>query len=171
MRQDALFWAAAQGHSEVVQLLLLHNAFVNAEDRYHSTPLFAAVRNEHKEVIEHIGALAGSDFDIRDGMGRTLLWWATRSGCAQIIDRIRQYTEKADIKIFESDVDMTRSAARADPRFRYCDVCTRNIYRSSAYYSCRFCYDFDICLECSETGVRCLDFSHKWTFHQPDGFT
>ncbi|KAJ5761766.1 uncharacterized protein N7511_005148 [Penicillium nucicola] len=164
-----LFHAAARGQLGAVQLLLLQNADINAHDCYHSTPLFAAVRNGHEVVVERLIALTELQIDFQDALGRTLFWWATRGGRTKIIELIRQCAQKQGVEILESGLDMKRSLINADHGSRWCDVCTRYVMIGSSYYRCKGCHDFDICLECFETGVRCQNSSHEWDFHQLSG--
>ncbi len=56
-RQDshgmtALHWAAAQGHDDIVRLLLDHGAHINVQDRDGNTPLHIAVRNGNLSTVK-----------------------------------------------------------------------------------------------------------------------
>jgi ankyrin repeat protein len=53
----------------VVQLLLSRKVLVDAKDRYDSTPLFAAARNGHEKVVEHLLAFVEFNIDSEDGPG------------------------------------------------------------------------------------------------------
>ncbi|KAE8365200.1 ankyrin repeat-containing domain protein [Aspergillus caelatus] len=163
-----LFHAAAFGHGEVVQLLLSHKLVVNSKDRYNTTPLFAAARNGHENAVERLLAFEDVDINAKDGLGRTLDWWAIKSGNTGVIELVLQYAEKRGTQIRHTDLSVKGSPVKSGKLSRYCDVCTRRISDGSAYYHCTICNsdDFDICLECSGTGVQCLDSSHKWVLRE-----
>lgn len=142
---------------------------MHAQDIYHSTPLFAAVRNGHEMVVELLVAFTKAPIDFKDGLGRDLSWWAARSGCTKSIELVRQLAQNNGVAILQSDLDMKCSPVKFDESTRRCDVCTRNILCASSYSTCRVCHDFDICLECFDIRVRCQSISHEWFLHQPDG--
>ena len=48
----ALIWAAYQGHAEVVELLLMKGANVNARDKDGTTALMCAARRGYIEITE-----------------------------------------------------------------------------------------------------------------------
>ena len=50
----ALTLAASKGHLEIVRLLLQHGALVNAVDNSDSSPLVAAARNGHLDIVGHL---------------------------------------------------------------------------------------------------------------------
>jgi ankyrin repeat protein len=159
-----LFNAAVRGQLEVVQTLYLHEASVDAKDFYDSTPLFAAVRNGHDAVVDFLIACAGPGFHLQDGLGRTLIWWAKKSGCTKIVESIRLYAQQAGVEISQNDLDMECSTVNfGQLSTRSCDVCTRRLLCGSSYNKCRVCFDFDICLECFDLGGRCQNVSHEWS--------
>ncbi|KAJ5051341.1 hypothetical protein NUH16_003480 [Penicillium rubens] len=99
-----LFLAAARGRSEVLRLLLSCNALANVNDRYNATPLCAAIRNGHREAVELLLPLTESTVVFEDGLGRTLAWWASKSGCVKIIDLVHQLAQRMDIETRSIDL-------------------------------------------------------------------
>ncbi|KAJ5787905.1 hypothetical protein N7457_002895 [Penicillium paradoxum] len=158
--------AAARGHIEVVNLLLLHNALVNSMDRFLSTPLFMAVRNGHEEVVKRLIPLSDCNIDMEDGLGRSLFWWAARSQNREIARLFLRWAKESNVEVPQSDPDEEYS--QLIPSTTYCDVCVRYICLNTLYHTCQVCYDFDICSECSKAGAQCLDSSHEWIVHQID---
>ena len=70
--QDALMWAAAEGHKAVVQVLLELSADVNAKSTQGYTPLMFAVRQGYLEIVELLVA-GGADFNATQVQGATPL--------------------------------------------------------------------------------------------------
>src|SRR5450759_3804676 len=66
--QTAPMWAAAEGHPEVVQVLVDHKADIQAASKSGSTALvFAAIRNDAKSVRMLLAAGANANFALPDG--------------------------------------------------------------------------------------------------------
>lgn len=167
-----LFLAAARGRSEVLRLLLSCNALANVNDRYNATPLCAAIRNGHREAVELLLPLTESTVVFEDGLGRTLAWWASKSGCVKIIDLVHQLAQRMDIEVCKRDLTMACSLDPFDRSSRSCDVCTRFFSSDCSYYHCEACHDdFDVCLECYECDIHCFDASHDWILCDPDSST
>lgn len=166
--QTPLFTAAARGYFSMVDTLLSHNANPNRTDSYGSTPLSAAVRNGHTDVVRRLIVLTESPINHKDGFGRTLLRWASKSGESTIMKIIRDRAIELGMETDDVDfsVELTTLPLTGGECIRECDVCAREILNSKPYYNCHVCVDFDICLECFEMGMQCLSASHKWTNHQ-----
>jgi ankyrin repeat protein len=77
--QAALWWAASQGMTALVEALLARGAEVDAADRWHSTPLICAATSGHVEVMKRL-LDAGADPIARISDGRTALNLSVRSG-------------------------------------------------------------------------------------------
>src|SRR5262249_6388973 len=66
--QTALMWAASEGHSEAVQVLIKHGADVKAVSKTgYSALIFAAVKNDAQSVSQLIAAGADPDTKLSDG--------------------------------------------------------------------------------------------------------
>jgi ankyrin repeat protein len=66
--QTALMWAAAEGHADVVQVLIEHGANVKSASKSGFTPLlFAAVKNDPKSVENLLAAGADVNTALPDG--------------------------------------------------------------------------------------------------------
>jgi ankyrin repeat protein len=66
--QNALMWAAAEGHSDVVDLLIAKGANVNAATKTGATPLvFATSKNDAKSVARLLSAGADANYAMPDG--------------------------------------------------------------------------------------------------------
>jgi ankyrin repeat protein len=70
--QDALMWAAAEGHRAVVELLLELNADVNSQSKQKYSPLLFAVRQGHADIVERLIA-RGADLNATQTQGATAL--------------------------------------------------------------------------------------------------
>jgi ankyrin repeat protein len=68
----ALHMAAASGSVEIVQLLLMHGAHVDARDESGMTPLWVAAISGYREIVEVLIA-AGADVNAKNGSGSTVL--------------------------------------------------------------------------------------------------
>lgn len=58
--------AAENGHKDVVEILLAHNADVNAEDDYEDTPLSLAINNGHRAIANILKQHGGVVYDEDD---------------------------------------------------------------------------------------------------------
>lgn len=77
---------------------MLHGAEVGTKDRYDSTPLFAATKNDHEKVVVYLLGIEGACVDFDHTFVRSLLWWAARGGNAQITDAVLQFAQKRGIR-------------------------------------------------------------------------
>ncbi|CAG8905457.1 unnamed protein product [Penicillium egyptiacum] len=169
--RTSLFFAATRGHSEVIRLLISYTALPNVNDRYGTSPLCAAIRNGHQEAVEILLSLTETTAEFGNGLDRNLAWWATKSGCASIIDLVRKWAQRMDIEICERDLTVGCYLVPFDRASRSCDVCTRCISSGCADHRCEVCHDFDICLECYGFGIQCRDASHDWILREPNSST
>ncbi len=85
--------AAAEGHTDVVQLLLANGADVNAEDKYDRTPLLNATTLGHKDVVELL-IVRGADVEAKDVWGQTPLGEAARRGHMEIFELLNRHAAK-----------------------------------------------------------------------------
>ncbi|KAL7796213.1 hypothetical protein V8C43DRAFT_314272 [Trichoderma afarasin] len=79
-----LWWAAKNGHENVIKLLLAAGANINIKDKHGQTLLgraliFHVVNKEHEAVIKLL-LTAGADTNAKDEDGLTALSWATKIG-------------------------------------------------------------------------------------------
>jgi ankyrin repeat protein len=163
-----LFYAAGQGHMESVNILISNDASVDATDCYRWTPLFLAVMNEQEEIVKRLITLSRIDANHKDGLGRTLSWWAARSETRGIIKMVHQWASEPCNDVEETIPIKERPKTDAG-EFRPCDACMRNMISKIATYTCDLCGYLDICEECFNLGIRCLVSSHELTFNQPHG--
>jgi ankyrin repeat protein len=59
--KTSLHWAAANGHRDIVELLLANKAEVNVKDQSGETPLFAAAGAGYTNVAELLREHGGSE--------------------------------------------------------------------------------------------------------------
>ena len=82
-------WAAAEGHPDVVQVLIDNKADINAASKSGFTALvFAAVKNDPKSVQKLLAAGADANFALPDGT-KTLLVAASHKSTAWPLPRWR----------------------------------------------------------------------------------
>jgi ankyrin repeat protein len=167
--RTSLFWASARGYHEVVEILRLHGSAVDARDHYGATPLLVAVRNGNEEVVKRLLPHSEVDVNSEDALGRTFLWWASRSGKPGIVQLIREKGGISD----EDDLNLKMDSLSIVKEFQHgydwlCDVCTRPFSGKDSSYQCDKCAPFsiDVCMECFEAGARCLDVSHELTLYR-----
>ncbi|KAJ2988192.1 hypothetical protein NUW58_g4110 [Xylaria curta] len=91
--QTPLSYAAANGHKDVVQLLLATGGVdVNCTDSYGGTPLSYAAANGHKDVVQLLLATSGVDVNCKDSYGGTPLLWAVKNGHETVIELLLAQT-------------------------------------------------------------------------------
>ncbi|KAK7426549.1 hypothetical protein QQZ08_007008 [Neonectria magnoliae] len=159
--RTALFLASRYGQHQVVQVLLSDGRInPGIRDWYGSTSLFAAVANGHFEVVELL-VTEGTTIENQGGVGRSLIWWARRTGKPQLLSLLVQHTERVGGPIPDDATPNDAISASFDPEAAWCDACTLGI-RDGCGYSCSLCGSgsFCLCSECFERGVRCCDSSH-----------
>src|SRR5215471_10038769 len=95
-----LLLAAANGHAEVVKLLLEKNAYTESKDTYHRTPLFLTVTYEHKAVVKLLLADDRIYPDSQAENGQTPLSEAAEKGYEVMVKLLladrRAYTNSMD---------------------------------------------------------------------------
>ncbi|KAJ6002962.1 hypothetical protein N7451_005509 [Penicillium sp. IBT 35674x] len=166
--RTALYNAASRGQTEIVGLCLANNVPVDLADHWGSTCLFAAVRNGHYDVVKLLIPFTNIAADARDGLNRSLFWWAKKSGSIEVVEILLRYAESTGINIPREELQMEISSSDRKRTMRCCDVCLRDILSGDLYRACQSCFDFDICLECFGLGARCLEPSHETSLHEPD---
>ncbi len=73
----ALHYAATGGHTAIVQLLLDHYAYIDAESPNSSTPLMMAAQYGNSETVQLL-LQAGADPDLKNSLGLTAIDFAMR---------------------------------------------------------------------------------------------
>jgi ankyrin repeat protein len=85
-RRTAVHWAALEGHTEVVAILLSKGAQAGIGDDEHSTPLMKAASRGHLSVVQlivqHTG---GQGLDEANAYGKTALHLAVRGGHQAVV--------------------------------------------------------------------------------------
>ncbi|RYP49442.1 hypothetical protein DL768_004852 [Monosporascus sp. mg162] len=107
--QTPLLWAARNGYTEIVQLLLDSGAKIGAKDKYGRTPLSWAARNRHKKIVQLL-LDSGADADVKDNNSRTLLWRAAENGHKEIVQLLLDGGAKIDVKDNDSRTPLWRAA-------------------------------------------------------------
>ncbi|KAJ5627149.1 hypothetical protein N7528_004576 [Penicillium herquei] len=83
--KTALSFAAQEGHSDVVKLLLENGATIDSKDAFQQTPLSFAAEEDHLDVVKLL-LEKGADRDSRDIDQRTPLLIAARRGYSDLVD-------------------------------------------------------------------------------------
>lgn len=91
-----LFYAARDGHKDVVEILLPHSS-VDFKDRYGATPLYTAVRNSHEDVVKQLTALSKQKSEFKDSLSRNLLQWAIGTGKNTMVDIVSEFARDIGI--------------------------------------------------------------------------
>ena len=86
---DAMYAAARNGHTEVVEYLLDHGALLDAKGVFGATALHWAAIKGHRQTVEFLLA-RGASFDIRDArFDSTPEGWATEGGHTDLANLLR----------------------------------------------------------------------------------
>ena len=88
-----LHWAADNGHSDVVQLLLDGGADPNKEAEDGTTALHGAAYHGHKNVVQ-ILLNRGADPTKTDQQGRTPMYWAELGGKDGVVNLLKRQSRK-----------------------------------------------------------------------------
>nr|WP_255581766.1 ankyrin repeat domain-containing protein [Cupriavidus sp. AU9028] len=88
-----LHYAATNGHTEIVRLLLDHSAYVDAESPNGTTPLMMAARGGHAETIKLL-LDEGADMRIRNQQGMTVIDFAQRYSQPEVAQGLRSRWQK-----------------------------------------------------------------------------
>lgn len=88
-----LHYAAANGHDEVVALLLEHYAFIDAQSPNETTPLMMAVRGNHVSTVRLL-LNEGADVNMKNQLGMTLLDFAEKQGHQSLADALRERAQR-----------------------------------------------------------------------------
>ncbi|KAK4465531.1 ankyrin repeat-containing domain protein [Cladorrhinum samala] len=169
-----LSYAAKEGHIDVVTLLLSDGRVKpDSKDAYGMTPLSIASRHGHIEIMKALLATGDADVNSKDGLGRTPLWWARRCHQTESEKVLLEYAEENAVRI-ECSGDLQvgvvgniylppRPVGNEIQTMHWCDVCTLDIDRYDEFCECSSCNggDFDICSDCYENGLRCLNSGHS----------
>jgi ankyrin repeat protein len=78
-----LHYAATGGHLEMMELLLEHHAFIDAESPNGTTPLMMAAQYGSVQAVKLL-LEAGADTDMKNKLGLTAIDFANRSGRAEV---------------------------------------------------------------------------------------
>jgi ankyrin repeat protein len=105
-----LLWAIANGHSDVVKLLLeTGKVRADGKDRYGQTPLLWAAQSGHdavvKVLLEH-----QVEANTKDEDGRTLLSWAAENGHEAVAKLLLDHQVEADAKDNYGQTPLFRAA-------------------------------------------------------------
>ncbi|KAI0537703.1 hypothetical protein GGR58DRAFT_513583 [Xylaria digitata] len=139
-----LFYAAMNGHLDVVQLLLsTKKANVNAGDRNGRTPLSWAAEKGHETIVRLL-LQNGADVRIRDGDSRRALSYATTQGHEIIVQLLLSVS-----MAFLPDSKLLATASDAnDAIIRLWDATTGKLWHTfkdrhkSAFANSPFCLDY-----------------------------
>ncbi|KAK2867976.1 hypothetical protein FQN49_003281 [Arthroderma sp. PD_2] len=81
----SLYWAARNGHTEVIRMLVPITGYMNWRDKDERTALYWAARNGHEKVVRLLVDSGGVDKRLKDIYGQTALYWAARNGREKMV--------------------------------------------------------------------------------------
>ncbi|MFL6719631.1 MAG: ankyrin repeat domain-containing protein [Burkholderiaceae bacterium] len=90
----ALHYAAAVGNNQIVQLLLDHYAYIDAESPNQTTPIMMAARGGHILTVKLL-LDEGADLTLKNGAGMTALDFARAGGFNDIVEGLTYRLKKA----------------------------------------------------------------------------
>lgn len=149
-----------------VKLLQNYDVNLSLRDRYGSTALSMAVRNGCDDAAEIIlSKLEPSEaHKDKDMFGRSIYYWARRSGSWDVLRLLQRYTEQFNLR---PDWDITTMDSQSTPfnvDICWCDVCGQCRIHRTITSRCTVCDegDFLICTGCREYGAQCRSKDHVW---------
>lgn len=83
-----LHYAATKGYIEIIPILLINGADINAKDTYGRTPLHWAIAEGHQTVVDILITNDSLLINEVDNMGRSALFWAVRKLRYKIVDAL-----------------------------------------------------------------------------------
>lgn len=90
----ALHYAAAAGENEIVQLLLDHSAYIDAESPNKTTPIMMAARSGHILTVKLL-LDEGADATLKNELGMTAIDFARKFGYEDIVEGLTYQLKKA----------------------------------------------------------------------------
>ncbi len=112
IHRTALAWAAAEGHANVVRLLIQRGAEVNALDRVKGTPLLPAAEAGSIEIVTEL-LKAGADVDVQNRSKRSALLLAARKGHLEVVKILIDAKAKLDLKDKDGMTPLLAAAKQA----------------------------------------------------------
>jgi ankyrin repeat protein len=141
--------------ADIVELLLQHDVYVNYADKLGRTALFVAVLLEYHDIARTLLEKGNADPHTMTCAGRSPLSMAYDIGDSKLISLLSGKTEVGEKKY-------TSYLGYCDYN---CDICELSIGRSSSFYRCSICEDYDGnawigCIECVAGDSGCKDRLH-----------
>ena len=98
-----MHWCATEGNENICRLVLDHNADVNSQDKYGSTPRHLSVRRngDCSEIIDLLVKYGVQNLNIHDAEGLTPLQLAVRHGNSQAVKKLVDLG--ADVSVVTAD--------------------------------------------------------------------
>ncbi|KAH7073704.1 ankyrin repeat-containing domain protein [Paraphoma chrysanthemicola] len=159
--ESAMSQAASCGYNSVLECLLAAPGMdPNGKDQYDRTLLWWAAASGQEATVAMLINKYKGDTNIADKSGRTPLTIALKNGHSSM----RKLLLSEDNEDFKGDLDHYSSLGDLnDQSDIQCDICTRGIPDAEPHYHCSECAngDWDICEDCRDTGLTCMDAAHE----------
>jgi ankyrin repeat protein len=183
----ALSRAAGLGYTAIVKLLLAKGVSTVEEDLHGKQAFAHAVINGSNAILTLLNEVSEAGPDHRDRFGRSALWWAAAfdrpDTVKLILNDFRSNPSIADncgrtplsiamkrgnrhiINLLEETSEEVEAIELVEDPMVVCDVCEFGISDSDLHFNCSICArgDWDICAECKDHGMTCLDHTHTLT--------
>jgi hypothetical protein len=162
--ETVVFRAACRGHDNVLaQLFTTPEVDPSVRDRFGRTLLWVAAANGQVNTVNLLIHQYRCDPNVADNCGRTPLRIAIKKGHCDVLTALSGEQHNSGY-VDEIQRSRTTSTGARGITFRTaCDICTALIRQTERHYHCMICADgdWDICVECQEFGMSCLEDCHK----------
>mgnify|MGYP002624807085 CR=1 FL=1 len=125
--------AAGQGNTEIVELLLQHDAEMEVQDEDGGTPLIDAAAGGHPEIVDLL-LDAGADPRHRDRYGKRAILFAAEKGHSVIVERLAPLSTAKDRRAADLMLKLATQGPPTDDVQRFFDAAETGDVKSVTAY-------------------------------------